>query len=68
MNTTIDNCEKFSVKKEEDKYIITFKGKENKLTSFEKLKRIFNTLTNQNNSVFEVKMNESDFNNLKKIY
>lgn len=68
MNTTIDNCEKFSVKKEEDKYIITFKGKENKLTSFEKLKRIFNTLTNQNNLVFEVKMNESDFNNLKKIY
>lgn len=68
MNTTIDNCEMFSVKKEEDKYIITFKGNENKLTSFEKFKRIFNTLTNQNNLVFEVKMNESDFNNLKKIY
>lgn len=68
MNTTIDNCEMFSIKKDEDKYTITFKGKENKLTSFEKLKRIFNTLTNQNNLVFEVKMNESDFNNLKKIY
>lgn len=68
MNTTINNCEMFSVKKEEDKYVITFKGKQNKITVIEKLKRILNILTNQNNLVFEVKMNELDFNNLKKIY
>jgi len=68
MNITIDNCEMFSVKKEGDKYIITFKGKENKVTLFSKLKKIIKILTNQNSIVVDVKINESDFNNLKKIY
>ena len=58
----------FSVKKEGDKYIITFKGKENKVTLFSKLKKIIKILTNQNSIVVDVKINESDFNNLKKIY
>jgi len=68
MNITIDNCEMFSVKKEGDKYIITFKGKENKVTLFSKLKKIIKILTNQNSIIVDVKINESDFNNLKKIY
>jgi len=68
MNITIDNCEMFSVKKEGDNYMITFKGKENKVTLFSKLKKIIKILTNQNSIVVDVKINESDFNNLKKIY
>ena len=68
MNITIDNCEMFSVKKEGDNYMITFKGKENKVTLFSKLKKVIKILTNQNSIVVDVKINESDFNNLKKIY